>query len=127
MARLSARARTALEGLGAPRQLTVDGQRVDLSVEVAASLRQRTVGLLGRRAVPVALLLHPCSSVHSIGMRIDLEVAYLDRDLHVLEVTHLPRWRVHLPRRRAAAVLEGARGTLTAIGLRPGSRLGVVR
>src|SRR3954453_21986749 len=127
MARLSPQARTAVDGLGAPAPLTVDGRPVALDVEVAASLRRRTVGLLGAREVPVALLLHPCSSVHTLGMRVDLEVAYLDRDLEVLEVTDLPRCRMHRPRRRAAAVLEAAPGALTAVGLRAGARVGVVR
>lgn len=127
MTRLSPQARTAVDGLSAPASLTLDGRPVDLQVEVADTLRRRTVGLLGRRDVPVALLLHPCSSVHSIGMLVDLEVAYLDRDLQVLEVRDLPRWRVHRPRRGAAAVLEAAPGALTALGLRAGSRVGVAR
>ncbi|GAB3591162.1 hypothetical protein GCM10027446_08170 [Angustibacter peucedani] len=128
MGRLSPQAREQVDGLGSPVPLTVDGVPAGLDVEVAASLRQRTVGLLGAHTAPTtALLLHPCSSVHSIGMRVDLEVAYLDSDLEVLEVTDLPRWRMHRPRRRAVAVLEAAPGALTAAGLRPGVRLGVVR
>ncbi len=127
MARLSPQARESVDGLEAPAPLTVDGRPVDLRVEVADGLRRRTVGLLGRRSVPVALLLHPCSSVHSIGMLVDLQVAYLDRELRVLEVTDLPRWRMHLPRRGAAAVLEAEPGALSAIGLRAGARVGAVR
>lgn len=101
----------------------VDGHPTHLGVDVARTLWQRSRGLLGRREVPTALLLHPCSSVHSLGMRIDLEVAYLDAHLTVLEVVDLPRWRVHRPRRRAAAVLEAAPGALTSCGVRPGVRL----
>lgn len=104
-------------------RLVVDGEPAALDVEVARTVRRRSIGLLGRREVPAALLLHPCSSVHSLGMLTDLEVAYLDRDLVVLEVLDLPRWRVHRPRRRAAAVLEAAPGALTACGVRPGRRL----
>jgi uncharacterized membrane protein (UPF0127 family) len=103
----------------------VDGEPVALPVEVARTLRRRSVGLLGRREVPTALLLHPCSSVHSLGMLTDLEVAYLDRDLTVIEVLDLPRWRVHRPRRGAAAVLEAAPGALSGCGVRPGARLGL--
>lgn len=127
MARLSPQARVAVGGLAAAAALTVDGRPTGLDVEVADSLWRRTVGLLGRREVPVALLLHPCSSVHSLGMRVDLEVAYLNRELVVLEVAALPRWRVHRPRGGAAAVLEAAPGALVAAGLRPGSQLGVSR
>jgi uncharacterized membrane protein (UPF0127 family) len=124
---LSPGARTAVEECGPLARLTVDGVRLGLDVEVARTLRRRTVGLLGRRAVPVALLLHPCSSVHSLGMLVDLEVAYLDRDLRVLEVVGLPRWRVHVPRRGAVAVLETAAGELTRLGVRTGRVLGLER
>jgi uncharacterized membrane protein (UPF0127 family) len=123
MARLSSTARGQVESAGSAAGLAVDGQPVGLRVEVARTVAARTRGLLGRREVPDALLLHPCSSVHSLGMLVDLEVAYLDADLTVLEVTDLPRWRMHLPRRGAAAVLEAAPGTLTRHGLRPGVHL----
>ncbi|MGN6301116.1 MAG: DUF192 domain-containing protein [Angustibacter sp.] len=128
MARLSSAARAAVDQPAdgdPPARLVVDGRVTGLGVDVARSVLQRSRGLLGRREVPTALLLHPCSSVHSLGMRVDLQVAYLDRDLRVLEVADLPRWRVHRPRRRAAAVLEAAPGALTACGVRPGARLAV--
>ncbi|GAB3676881.1 DUF192 domain-containing protein [Angustibacter aerolatus] len=123
MARLAPAERERLRACGDRGRLHVDGAPVDLVVDVARSLGRRTVGLLGRREVPGGLLLHPCSSVHSLGMLTDLEVAYLDRELQVLEVTRLPRWRMHLPRRRAVAVLETAVLGLTARGVRPGSVL----
>lgn len=128
MARLAPAARAAVDQptrAGAPARLVVDGRLTGLGVDVAASVLQRSRGLLGRREVSRALLLHPCSSVHSLGMRVDLQVAYLDRDLVVLEVVELPRWRLHRPRRRAAAVLEAAPGALSACGVRPGARLSV--
>ncbi len=105
------------------RLLSVDGRRTDLVVETADTIRSRSLGLLGRREVPRALLLRPCRSVHSLGMRVDLEVAYLDDDLTVVDVSDLPRWRVHLPRWRAHAVLEAGAGALSARGVRPGAQL----
>lgn len=125
MGTLSDHARAAVLAAGPVGELTVDGTCVGLRVEVARTVGRRTVGLLGRREVTGALLLHPCSGVHSIGMLVDLEVAYTDRDLRVLEVTDLRRWRMHVPRRRAVAVLEAAPGRLTAAGLRRGSQLGL--
>lgn len=124
MHRLSPSAAAAVRAGSLPSaRLVVDGEPVALDVEVARTVLRRSVGLLGRREVPTALLLHPCSSVHSLGMLTALEVAYLDPDLTVLEVLDLPRWRVHRPRRRAAAVLEAAPGALTACGVRAGRRL----
>lgn len=115
-----------LRDAAGPLRATVDGQPVDLTMTAALSLGSRSRGLLGARSVPHALLLHPCSSVHSLGMRIPLEVAYLDRDLVVVDLCDLPRWRMHLPRRHAIAVLEAATGQLSACGARVGSKLGVV-
>jgi uncharacterized membrane protein (UPF0127 family) len=129
VARLSAQGREVvdrLRGAAGPVQATFDGRPVDLTMTAALSLASRSKGLLGATQVPDALLLHPCSSVHSIGMRIPLEVAYLDRDLVVVDLCDLPRWRMHLPRRRAVAVLEAQAGQLSACGAGVGSRLGVV-
>lgn len=126
MARLSRTARDVVTAVGDVGELSVDGLTVGLQVEVARTLARRTLGLLGRRGAPRALLLHPCSSVHSLGMLIDLQVAYLDRDLRVIEVADLPRQRVHLPRRRAVAVLEAEPRVLSRLGVRPGAALGLV-
>jgi uncharacterized membrane protein (UPF0127 family) len=69
------------------------------------------------------LWLAPCSSVHGLGMRIDLDVAYLDRQGRVLDVARLRRWSVHRPRRRARTVVEAAPGAMERAGVRVGSVL----
>lgn len=129
MAKLSAHGRDVVDRLreaSGPLPATLDGRPVDLTMTAALSWASRGRGLLGAREVPHALLLHPCASVHSLGMRVPLEVAYLDPDLVVVDLCDLPRWRLHLPRRRAVAVLEAAAGGLSACGARVGARLGVV-
>lgn len=105
--------------------LVVDGVGTGVPVTVAATAWARTRGLLGVAHVGDvgALLLTPCSSVHSVGMRVDLDVAYLDRGGVVLDVAPLPRNRVHLPRRRARSVLEAAPGALAGWGVVPGARV----
>jgi uncharacterized membrane protein (UPF0127 family) len=101
-------------------RLVVDGRRLDVPVEVAATPWRRLCGALGRTRIEGGLLLQPCSSVHGWGMRIALDVAYLAGDGTVLDVAHLPRGGVHLPRRRARAVLETDVGRLREWGVRPG-------
>ena len=49
------------------------------SVEVARSRAARRKGLLGRDGIDGALLLTPARSVHTLGMRFDIDVAFLDR------------------------------------------------
>jgi uncharacterized membrane protein (UPF0127 family) len=102
--------------------LTVDGRPV-APVEIAAGYRTRRRGLLGRDGVDGAMLLTPCNSVHTIGMRFPIEVAYLDGELRVLAVRTMRPGRVGLPRPRARLVLEAAAGRLSAWGVRMGSRL----
>lgn len=80
------------------------------SVEVADTSRARLRGLLGRDGIEGALLIRPAMSVHTLGMRFSLDVAFLDRDLRVLAVKHMRPWRVSTARLRSRAVLEAEAG-----------------
>ncbi|MGW2423598.1 DUF192 domain-containing protein [Streptomyces sp. NPDC001709] len=101
------------------------GYPVSLPLEIAASYRARTKGLLGRDAVDGALFLSPASGVHTFGMRIPIDVAYLDRRLTVLAVRTMRPGRLGLPRLRARHVLEAEAGAMAGWGLRAGVRVGV--
>jgi uncharacterized membrane protein (UPF0127 family) len=95
------------------------------SLEVAEGRRARRRGLLGRDGIEGALLLQPCRSVHSLGMRFPLDVAWCDRDLAVVRIARLPRHRLTRPVLRAAAVVEAEAGTFARWGLAVGDRLEV--
>lgn len=79
--------------------LVVHGERGDVSVplEVAASYRARTKGLLGRDSIAGAMLLTPAGSVHTFRMRMPVDVAYLDRRLNVIAVHTMPPGRLGGP------------------------------
>ncbi|MEU6771170.1 DUF192 domain-containing protein [Streptomyces sp. NPDC046759] len=98
---------------------------VVLPLEIAASYRLRTKGLLGRDSIAGAMLLSPASGVHTFGMRIPIDVAYLDRHLTVLAVRTMPPGRLGLPRPWARHVLEAEAGAMAGWGLRAGVRVGV--
>ncbi|MFF8906828.1 DUF192 domain-containing protein [Streptomyces olivaceoviridis] len=98
---------------------------VPVPLEIAASYRARTKGLLGRDTVDGALLLSPASGVHTFGMRIPIDVAYLDRRLTVIAVRTMRPGRLGLPRPRARHVLEAEAGAMAGWGLRPGARVEV--
>jgi uncharacterized membrane protein (UPF0127 family) len=95
------------------------------SLEVATSRRERRRGLLGRDGYDGALLLQPCASIHTAGMRFDLDVAFCDEDLQVLETVRMRPWRVGRPRPGAHAVLEAEAGAFERWRLRPGDLLEV--
>ncbi|MEV4439232.1 DUF192 domain-containing protein [Streptomyces sp. NPDC049577] len=108
-----------------PAQLRVTGGPV-IPLEIAASWRARTRGLLGRDGVHGALLLTPAGSVHTFGMRMAIDVAYLDRDFTVLSVCTMRPGRLGAPRPGARHVLESAAGAMAGWGIRPGVRLDVL-
>ncbi|KPC66729.1 DUF192 domain-containing protein [Streptomyces chattanoogensis] len=96
-----------------------------IPVEIAASYRARTRGLLGRDGIEGALLLTPASGVHTFRMRFAIDVAYLSRNLTVLAVRTMPPGRLGRPRLRARHVLEAEAGAMGRWGVRAGVRLAV--
>lgn len=96
-----------------------------LPLEIADSAGARRRGLLGRDGVCGALLLSPASSVHTVGMRFAVDVAYLDRGLRVLAVRTMRPGRIGRPRPRARHVLEAEAGAMARWGVRRGVRVEV--
>ncbi|WP_116213644.1 DUF192 domain-containing protein [Streptomyces olivoreticuli] len=115
-------------GDGAPGTEEGTGHDAGLVIplEVAASYRARTRGLLGRDFFEGALLLTPASSVHTFRMRFPIDVAYLDRNLTVLAVRTMRPWRLGAPRVRSRHVLEAPAGAMRLWGLRPGVRVEIL-
>jgi uncharacterized membrane protein (UPF0127 family) len=95
------------------------------SLEVAESRRDRRRGLQGREGVDGALLLRPARSVHTLGMRFPIDVAFCDADLRVIRVVRMPRHRVSRVVWRARAVIEAEAGSFDRWNLRPGDELEV--
>jgi len=95
------------------------------SLDVATSFRARTRGLIGQDAVEGALLLRGTRGVHTMGMRFDLDVAYCDADLVVLDTVRMRPWRIGRPRFAARCVIEAEAGAFDRWRLCPGDRLEV--
>ena len=94
-------------------------------VEVAESFVPRLKGLIGRRDLEGAILLRPARSVHTIGMRFAIDVAYCDKNLRVLSTLTMRPFRVGRPRPKAYAVVEARAGAFERWGLEPGDALEV--
>jgi len=99
-----------------------DGQ-VLANAEVAATYGERMRGLLGRTGLDGAIILPRTRSVHSLGMRFAIDVAFLDRRLTVIDVVCLEPWRATRPRWRARSVLEAEAGAFDRWGLKAGDTL----
>jgi len=95
------------------------------ALEIASTRSERRRGLLGREGIEGALLLKPARSVHTIGMRFPIDVAFCDRELAVVAVLCMGRYRMSRPRLRASCVIEASAGAFDRWGLRVGDRLEV--
>jgi len=92
-----------------------------LDLRIAVGARDRLLGLAGLAGIPAnaALLLPRTRSVHTLGMRFALDLAWLDPDGRVVRVdTHVRPGRLCYCR-RARAVIEMSAGGAERLGLRP--------
>jgi len=94
------------------------------TVEVADGMVGRIRGLLGRDGVDGAFLLRPTRSVHTIGMRFPIDVAFCDKGLTVVAILCgvVPN-RLTRPRLRARGVIEAEAGAFERWHLAPGDAL----
>ncbi len=101
---------------------TIVGNRI----AVADTRATRAVGLLARSGLDPGegLWIVPSRGVHTCWMRFAIDLIALDdRGVVVDCVAGLKPWRIRLPRRGTAGVLELPAGTVTACGTRVGHRI----
>ena len=101
----------------------VAGGHVLASAERAKDRRTRAHGLLERQGVDGAFVIAPCRSVHTIGMKFALDVAFLDAEGVVLKVVRMRRFRIGLPVWKARTVVEAEAGAFERWGLRVGDQV----
>lgn len=94
--------------------------------QAARGFVPRLVGLLGRSSLRAgeALVLDPCSSVHTAFMRFPIDVAYVDRAGKVVKaVSDLKPFRVSGVLRGRCSVIELPSGTIASTGTTVGDQL----
>ena len=84
--------------------------RVLASLERAESIRDRAVGLLGRREYEGALLIEKTKSVHTIVMKFPIDVAFCDDAMTIIRIVTLAQHRVSKYERNASCVIETEAG-----------------
>jgi uncharacterized membrane protein (UPF0127 family) len=95
-------------------------------LEAATNPLSRFLGLMGKPGLEKghALLINPCSSIHTFFMRFPIDVVFIDRQSRVVKTAEAVKpWRVVLGGKGAHAVLELPAGTLGASALSPGDHL----
>lgn len=95
------------------------------TVEIARTSETRRRGLLGRDSLAPssALVIAPCSAVHTFFMRFAIDVLFIDRRGRVLKIVrNLKPWRI-AGALRAYGVIEMAAGSVPGDALAPGDDL----
>jgi uncharacterized protein len=86
---------------------TRTGQVIASNARLAADIKSRSVGLLGKKEIgpDEALIIRPCSSIHTLFMRFKIDVIFIAKDGTVRKIIHsMPTWRF--------AASRGARDTI---------------
>ena len=102
------------------------GTVIATNVVVAATRATRAAGLMARASLDPgeALWIIPSRGVHTCWMRFPIDVIALDdKGIIIDRVVHLKPWRIRLPRKGTAGVLELRAGTLDAAGTSLGHRI----
>jgi uncharacterized membrane protein (UPF0127 family) len=103
------------------------GRLLATALEAAFDSASRRRGLLGRKELGAgsALIIAPCSGIHTFFMQFPIDVIFVRRDGTVTHVvTQLPPWRIGVSL-WAFAVVETAAGTAARTGTRRGDQLRV--
>jgi uncharacterized membrane protein (UPF0127 family) len=87
------------------------------------SFGERVKGLRGRSRCEGGLHLGGVRSVHTVGMKVEIDVAFLTDDLIVVRLARLKPWRFALRRRRVCSVLQSEAGSLERWKVRVGDQL----
>lgn len=103
----------------------VKNAKVLASLEVVRSPMAKAKGLLGRESLEGAVLLVNTRSVHTVAMKFDIDVAFLDRDNRVIKIIRMVPNRVSLYVIKAKSVIEVEAGALARWGVRIGDELEV--
>jgi hypothetical protein len=95
-------------------------------VAIADSRATRRTGLLKHASLAAGegLWIVPCRGVHTFQMKFAIDIVALDGTGVVIDrVTNMRPWRIRLPRRGTAGVLELAAGSLDQTGTSLGHRI----
>ena len=93
------------------------------SLEVANTVASRLRGFGAQQSRAGAMLIMPAHLPHSIGSKVDLDVAHLDSELCVIAMSRLKPARIGLWRPSARAIVEVEAGAFSRWTLCIGDQL----
>ena len=96
------------------------------NVRLASSWSTRLIGLLSYSNLSEGegLWIKPCKSIHTIGMRFNIDVIFLDRSLVIKKIINTVKpFRICRATKTSTSVVELPAGTLSTIKLVVGDKL----
>lgn len=116
---------SAGKGLSSTLRVRETGRLLASTVEAAFSSADRKRGLLGRDRLEAgtALVIAPCSAIHTFGMRFPIDVIFAARDGRVLKIARGVRPGRFTVSWSAFAAIETAAGEAARHGLIVGEHL----
>lgn len=110
---------------GQTLRVVSSGIVIATSVELARDSTARRRGLLGRNHLPLdtAMIIAPCTAIHTFGMRFAIDVIFAARNGRVLKVTAALEPRRVAFARGGFAAIEMASGEAKRHGVRTGDYL----
>lgn len=104
------------------------GQGLGNNIQPADTFFKRLLGLLFKKKLDSGegIVLNPCNMIHTFGMKISLDIAFLSDDNRVLNVLqNLGPNRVGKGVKGTSKVLELPAGTIESTGTVSGDRLSI--
>ena len=104
--------------------LVTDG-RVLASASIATERASRRKGLSGQTHIEGAFVIPNCRWVHTFGMRVPIDIAYLDADGNVIKTVQMSKMRLGAPVWNARTVVEAQKGAFARWGINVGNKIEV--
>jgi len=113
---------------GARNMLITENKEIIIArkVIIADTFLRRFVGLMGKLSLASheALMLVPCSQVHTMFMFFPLDLLFLDEDMVIVKIVyHLRPFSISPNVKNAKYVVEMKSGTLEGLELKEGERV----
>ena len=105
------------------------GKIVATRIDRLSTFLHRAVGLLARTSLrpDEGVWITSCRAIHTIGMRVPIDVIFVDREGRVIRAVHdVQPNRIALSAPGARGVVELGSGALREIDVMPGDRLELV-
>lgn len=87
---------------------------IDIKITCLNNFFKRFIGLMGRKDIDFAMLFCNLkdSSVHTLFMRFEIDVYFLDEKRIVFDKVSLKPWRFYKPKKQAKYILEVKKDSL---------------